>query len=122
VHNVVSLATVPVIFARGAAFYADYGAGRSRGTLPIQLAGNLRTPGLVEKAFGVSLRELIEDFGGGTASGRPVKAVQRSRALSPWRCRVVASRPKWWRARTSRFSSPIASVVVPACKPARARH
>ncbi len=76
VHNVISLATVPVIVARGAAFYANYGAGRSRGTLPIQLAGNLRTPGLVEKAFGVSLRELIEDFGGGTASGRPVKAVQ----------------------------------------------
>jgi formate dehydrogenase iron-sulfur subunit len=76
VNNVITLATVPIILARGAPFYADYGMGRSRGTLPIQLAGNLRTPGLVEKAFGVTLRELIEDFGGGTASGRPVKAVQ----------------------------------------------
>ena len=76
VNNVISLASVPIILDRGAKYYADYGVGRSRGTLPIQLAGNLRTPGLVEKAFGVSLRELIEDFGGGTASGRPARAVQ----------------------------------------------
>ncbi len=76
VNNVISLATVPIILDKGAKFYADYGVGRSRGTLPIQLAGNLRTPGLVEKAFGVTLRELIEDFGGGTASGRPARAVQ----------------------------------------------
>jgi formate dehydrogenase iron-sulfur subunit len=76
VNNVISLASVPIILDRGAQFYADYGVGRSRGTLPIQLAGNLRTPGLVEKAFGVTLRELIEDFGGGTASGRPARAVQ----------------------------------------------
>jgi formate dehydrogenase iron-sulfur subunit len=76
VNNVVSLATVPIILDRGAKYYADYGVGRSRGTLPIQLAGNLRRPGLVEKAFGVTLRELIDDFGGGTASGRPARAVQ----------------------------------------------
>ncbi|WP_018174284.1 MULTISPECIES: NADH-quinone oxidoreductase subunit NuoF [unclassified Thioalkalivibrio] len=76
VNNVVSLASLPIILDRGAKYYADFGVGRSRGTLPIQLAGNLRTPGLVEKAFGVTLRELIEDFGGGTASGRPARAVQ----------------------------------------------
>lgn len=76
VNNVVSLASVPIILDRGAKYYADYGVGRSRGTLPIQLAGNLKTPGLVEKAFGVTLRELIEDYGGGTASGRPPRAVQ----------------------------------------------
>ena len=76
VNNVVSIATVPVILARGAAFYADFGMGRSRGTLPIQLAGNVARPGLVEKAFGVTLRELVEDFGGGTRTGRPVRAVQ----------------------------------------------
>ncbi|MDX2193524.1 MAG: NADH-quinone oxidoreductase subunit NuoF [Gemmatimonadales bacterium] len=76
VNNVISLATVPIILDRGGAFYAEFGMGRSRGTLPIQLAGNLRTPGLVEKAFGVTLRELVEDWGGGTASGRPVRAVQ----------------------------------------------
>jgi len=76
VNNVVSLATVPVILARGATFYRDYGVGKSRGTLPVQLAGNLRRGGLVEVAFGPSLRELLYDFGGGSASGRPLRAVQ----------------------------------------------
>jgi formate dehydrogenase iron-sulfur subunit len=76
VNNVITLASVPVILARGAGFYRDFGAGESRGTLPLQLAGNVRRGGLVEKAFGLSLRELIEDFGGGTRSGRPVQAVQ----------------------------------------------
>jgi formate dehydrogenase iron-sulfur subunit len=76
VNNVVSLATVPVILERGGAFYKDFGMGRSRGTLPIQLAGNVKHPGLVEKAFGVSLRDLVEDYGGGTWSGRPLRAVQ----------------------------------------------
>ena len=76
VNNVVSLATVPVILERGGAFYKDYGMGRSRGTLPIQLAGNVKHPGLVEKAFGVTLCDLVEDYGGGTWSGRPLRAVQ----------------------------------------------
>lgn len=76
VNNVITLASVPLILARGAAFYRDFGVGRSRGTLPIQLTGNVRHGGLVEKAFGVTLRELLYDFGGGTASGRPIKAVQ----------------------------------------------
>ncbi len=76
INNVISFASVPLILARGAAFYRDFGMGRSRGTLPIQLAGNLKRPGLVELAFGVSLRELLFDFGGGSASGRPIKAVQ----------------------------------------------
>jgi formate dehydrogenase iron-sulfur subunit len=76
INNVITLATVPIILDRGATFYRDYGVGRSRGTLPIQLAGNIKRPGLVERAFGVTLRELIEDYGGGTASGRPVRAVQ----------------------------------------------
>ena len=76
IHNVISLASVPVILARGAAFYRDFGMGRSRGTLPFQLAGNIKHGGLVEKAFGLTLRELVFDFGGGTRSGRPVKAIQ----------------------------------------------
>ncbi len=76
INNVISLATVPVILARGAEFYRGYGMGRSRGTLPFQLAGNIRQGGLVEKAFGVTLREMLYDFGGGSASGRPIKAVQ----------------------------------------------
>lgn len=76
VNNVITLATVPLILARGAAYYQDYGMGRSRGTLPIQLAGNILHGGLVEKAFGVTLRELLYGYGGGSASGRPIKAVQ----------------------------------------------
>ena len=76
VNNVVSLASVPIILERGGAFYKNYGMGRSRGTLPIQLAGNVKHPGLVEKAFGITLRELVYDYGGGTRSGRPVRAVQ----------------------------------------------
>lgn len=76
VNNVISLATVPIILHKGAQFYADYGMGRSRGTLPIQLAGNLKQGGLVELAFGATLRELLYDFGGGSASGKPIRAVQ----------------------------------------------
>ena len=76
INNVMSLASVPVILDRGATFYRDFGVGRSRGTLPFQLTGNLRHGGLVEKAFGVTLRELLYDYGGGSASGRPIRAVQ----------------------------------------------
>ena len=76
VNNVLSLAAVPFIMAQGGQAYADYGAGRSLGTLAVQLAGNVRRGGLIEVPFGVSLRTIVEDFGGGTASGRPVRAVQ----------------------------------------------
>jgi formate dehydrogenase iron-sulfur subunit len=76
INNVLSFAAVPTILAKGAAFYKNYGMGRSRGTMPLQLAGNIKRGGLVEKAFGLTLREAIEDFGGGTASGRPIRAVQ----------------------------------------------
>lgn len=76
VNNVVTLASVPNIVRLGAERYAAFGVNRSQGTLAFQLAGNIRRGGLVEKAFGVTLRELIEDYGGGTATGRPVKAVQ----------------------------------------------
>ncbi|WMW81327.1 NADH-ubiquinone oxidoreductase-F iron-sulfur binding region domain-containing protein [Undibacterium cyanobacteriorum] len=76
INNVISFASVPLIMARGAAFYKGLGHGRSTGTLPIQLTGNIRYGGLVEVAFGISLRELLFDFGGGSASGRPIKAVQ----------------------------------------------
>ncbi len=76
INNVISLASVPTILAQGGAFYRDFGMGRSRGTLPFQLAGNIKRGGLVEKAFGVTMNELIHDFGGGTLSGRPVRAVQ----------------------------------------------
>jgi formate dehydrogenase iron-sulfur subunit len=76
VNNVISLATVPIILDKGAEHYRDFGMGKSRGTLTIQLAGNIKYGGLVEKAFGLTLREAIYDFGGGTASGRPLRAVQ----------------------------------------------
>lgn len=76
INNVISLATVPTILANGADNYQHYGAGRSRGTLPFQLAGNIKHAGLVEIAFGTTLRSLLEDFGGGTRSGKPMRAVQ----------------------------------------------
>ena len=76
INNVISFASVPIILDQGAAFYRDFGVGRSRGTLPIQLAGNLKHTGLVERAFGVTLRELLYDYGGGSLSGRPIRAVQ----------------------------------------------
>ena len=76
INNVLSLAAVPFILAKGGAAYKNFGMGRSRGTLPFQLAGNIKRGGLVEKAFGVTLRQLVEDFGGGTFSGRPIRAIQ----------------------------------------------
>lgn len=76
VNNVISLATIPVIFERGAAFYRDFGLGRSRGTIPLQIAGNVKYGGLFEAAFGHTLGAIVNDIAGGTATGRPVKAVQ----------------------------------------------
>lgn len=76
INNVLSLAAVPFILDKGAEAYADYGMGRSRGTMPVQLAGNIRNGGLFECAFGITLGELVNDIGGGTLSGRPVRAVQ----------------------------------------------
>ena len=76
VNNVISLATVPVIFEKGAAHYRDFGLGRSRGTIPLQIAGNVKQGGLFETAFGLSLGKIVDDIAGGTRTGRPVKAVQ----------------------------------------------
>jgi len=76
VNNVMTLSSVPIILHRGAGFYKNYGMGKSRGTLPLQLAGNLKHGGLVERAFGVTLQEALYDYGGGSASGRPIRAVQ----------------------------------------------
>ncbi len=75
-NNVLSLAAVPFILAEGADAYANVGFGRSRGTMPVQLAGNIKNGGLFEIGFGITLGELVNDIGGGTASGRPVRAVQ----------------------------------------------
>jgi formate dehydrogenase iron-sulfur subunit len=76
INNVLSFAAIPFILANGAKAYADFGMGRSRGTMPIQLSGNIRHGGLFETAFGITLGELVDDVGGGTATGRPVRAVQ----------------------------------------------
>jgi formate dehydrogenase iron-sulfur subunit len=76
VNNVITLASVPWVLAHGAEAYAEHGVGRSRGTSVFQLAGNVKQGGIVETGFGVTLGELVEGFGGGTASGRPVRAVQ----------------------------------------------
>jgi formate dehydrogenase iron-sulfur subunit len=84
VHNVLTLASVPLILAKGAQYYRDYGMGRSLGTMPFQLAGNVLRGGLVERAFGMTLRELVEGYGGGTASGRPLKAAQVGGPLGAW--------------------------------------
>ena len=76
INNVITFASVPIILDKGAEYYQHFGMGRSRGTLPMQLAGNIKHGGLVEIAFGMTLRELMYDFGGGTLSGRPIRAVQ----------------------------------------------
>jgi formate dehydrogenase iron-sulfur subunit len=76
VNNVLTLAAIPTILAHGAGFYRDYGCGKSRGTTVVQLAGDIRRGGIFETPFGPTLHELVEDIGGGTASGRPIRAVQ----------------------------------------------
>ncbi len=93
VNNVISLATVPWILANGADAYRDFGMGKSRGTMPIQLAGNIKQGGLYETAFGVTLGELVDEIGGGTASGRPVRAVQVGGPLGAYFPRALFDTP-----------------------------
>lgn len=93
VNNVLSLATVPWIMANGAAAYAAHGIGRSRGTMPLQIAGNVKHGGLFEVAFGLSLGEIVDEIGGGTASGRPVKAVQVGGPLGAYFPRALFDTP-----------------------------
>ncbi len=76
VNNVMTLAAVPFILENGGEAYASHGTGRSLGTLPYQLAGNIKQGGLVEVPLGITIRELVYDFGGGSASGRPIRAIQ----------------------------------------------
>ncbi|WP_315918156.1 NADH-quinone oxidoreductase subunit NuoF [Mesorhizobium sp. SP-1A] len=93
INNVISLASVPIIMDRGAAYYKDFGLGRSRGTIPIQIAGNVKRPGLYEIAFGLTLGEIVDQIGGGTASGRPVKAVQVGGPLGAYFPRALFDTP-----------------------------
>jgi formate dehydrogenase iron-sulfur subunit len=102
INNLVTLATVPAILADGAKPYADLGMGRSRGTMPIQIAGNARQGGLFEAAFGLTLGEIVEEIGGGTASGRPVRAVQVGGPLGAYFPRSLFDTPFDYEAFTAR--------------------
>ncbi|OKH86253.1 NADH-quinone oxidoreductase subunit NuoF [Thalassospira sp. TSL5-1] len=93
VNNVISLCSVPVILEKGAEYYRDFGMGRSRGTIPIQIAGNIKHGGLYETAFGLTLGEIVDQIGGGTASGRPVKAVQVGGPLGAYFPRALFDTP-----------------------------
>ncbi len=93
VNNVISLASIPVIFEKGAEFYKGFGLGRSRGTIPLQIAGNVRHGGLYEIAFGLTLGQIVDDIAGGTASGRPVKAVQVGGPLGAYFPRSLFNTP-----------------------------
>ncbi len=84
VNNVLTLAAVPHILAEGPEGYAALGTGRSRGTIPLQIAGNVRRGGLYEAPFGLTLGQIVHDIAGGTATGRPVKAVQVGGPLGAW--------------------------------------
>jgi formate dehydrogenase iron-sulfur subunit len=102
INNVLSFASVPIILDKGAAFYRDFGMGRSRGTMPIQLAGNIKYGGLFETAFGITLGELVDDIGGGTRSGRPVRAVQVGGPLGAYFPRALFDTPFDYEAFTAR--------------------
>jgi formate dehydrogenase iron-sulfur subunit len=93
INNVLSFAAIPFILAGGAKAYAEFGMGRSRGTMPVQLAGNVRHGGLFETAFGITLGELVDDIGGGTLSGRPVRAVQVGGPLGAYFPRALFDTP-----------------------------
>jgi formate dehydrogenase iron-sulfur subunit len=93
INNVLSFASVPIILEQGAAFYRDFGIGKSRGTMPIQLAGNVKYGGLFETGFGITLGELVDDIGGGTATGRPVRAVQVGGPLGAYFPRALFDTP-----------------------------
>ncbi|MFC5384795.1 formate dehydrogenase beta subunit [Aquamicrobium segne] len=93
INNVISLASVPVILDKGAAYYKDFGMGRSRGTIPIQIAGNIRYGGLFEAGFGLTLGEIVDEIGGGTLTGRPVKAVQVGGPLGAYFPRALFDTP-----------------------------
>ncbi len=93
VNNAISLATIPVIFEKGAAFYKAFGLGRSRGTIPLQIAGNVKQGGLYEIAFGISLGDIVDKVAGGTATGRPVKAVQVGGPLGAYFPRALFDTP-----------------------------
>ena len=102
INNVISLASMPIIRDQGSQYHPDFGRGRSRGTLPIQLGGNIERPGLIEKAFGITLRELLYDCGGGSATGRPIRAVTVDEPLGSWGHGFFGTKPRQRLRRTSK--------------------
>jgi formate dehydrogenase iron-sulfur subunit len=102
INNVLTLAALPFILAEGAEAYADFGFGRSRGTMPLQLAGDIRNGGLFETAFGLTLGELVDDIGGGTLSGRPIRSVQVGGPLGAYFPRALFDTPMDYEAFTAR--------------------
>ena len=102
INNVLTLAAVPTILEQGAEFYANFGCGQSRGTMPIQLAGDVKFGGLFETAFGLTLGELVDDIGGGTRSGKPVRAVQVGGPLGAYFPRALFDTPFDYEAFTAR--------------------
>ena len=93
INNVISLASTPEILAKGAKFYKDFGMGRSRGTIPLQIAGNVRHGGLFEVAFGLTLGEIVETIAGGTNTGKPIRAVQVGGPLGAYFPRALFDTP-----------------------------
>jgi formate dehydrogenase iron-sulfur subunit len=102
INNVLSFAAAPFILAEGSGAYRDFGMGRSRGTMPIQLAGNIRHGGLFEAGFGLTLGALVDEIGGGTATGRPVRAVQVGGPLGAYFPRALFDTPFYYEAFAAR--------------------
>jgi formate dehydrogenase iron-sulfur subunit len=102
VNNTLSFAAIPFILSEGAGAYADFGMGRSRGTMPVQLAGNVKQGGLFETGFGIPLGALVEDIGGGTATGRPLRAVQAGGPLGAYFPKSLFDTPYDYEAFTAR--------------------
>ena len=97
INNVLSFASVPIIMDKGGAFYRDFGMGKSRGTMPIQLAGNLKYAGLFETAFGITLGELsMTSAVARAAAGRYArfKSAARSAPTFRGRCSIRRSTTK----------------------------
>jgi NADH-quinone oxidoreductase subunit F len=76
INNVETLACVPWILRHGAAEFAKLGTASSKGTKVFALAGKIRRGGLIEVPMGITIREIVEEIGGGIRNGRPFKAVQ----------------------------------------------
>jgi bidirectional [NiFe] hydrogenase diaphorase subunit len=76
INNVETFCNIPTIIRRGADWFAGIGTEKSKGTKVFSLTGKVKNTGLVEVPMGTTLRTIVEEIGGGTPDGRPIKAVQ----------------------------------------------